>query len=118
MPSQELADYYRASDIAVWPRSVTTSILDAAACALPVIISDQVFAYTTYLQTDVEYQHQPNILAAKYKTNDADDLATELLKLEDSKLRAEVGDVVNIRVEQNSSWKAIANKRIKDYINL
>lgn len=118
VPSQELADYYRASDIAVWPRSVTTSILDAAACALPVIISDQVFAYATYLQTDVEYQHQPNILAAKYKTNDADDLATELLKLEDSKLRAEVGDVVNIRVEQNSSWKAIANKRIKDYINL
>jgi len=118
VPSEELADYYRASDIAVWPRSVTTSILDAAACALPVVISDQVFAYTTYRQNDVEYQHQPNILAAKYLTNNVDDLVKELLKLEDFSIRKEIGDLVNTRVEQNSSWKAIANKRISDYINL
>lgn len=118
IPSHELSDYYRASDIAVWPRSVTTSILDAAACALPVVISDQVFAYSNYDNTDVEYQHQPNILAAKYKTNDAEALADELLKLENSELRNKIGTIVNARVEQNSSWKAIANKRVKDYINL
>lgn len=118
VPSQELADYYRASDIAVWPRSVTTSILDAAACALPVVISDQVFAYTTYLQNDVEYQHQPNILAAKYLTNNAQDLSSELLKLEDGSLRSRIGNIVQQRVELNSSWKAIAQKRLNDYLSL
>lgn len=118
VPSNELSDYYRASDIAVWPRSVTTSILDAAACALPVIISDQVFAYTTYVQNDVDYQHQPNILAAKYHTNNANDLANELLKLEAPELRAHIGNIVFQRVEQNSSWKAIAAKRLNDYLNL
>jgi glycosyltransferase involved in cell wall biosynthesis len=118
VPSHELADYYRASDIAVWPRSVTTSILDAAACALPVIISDQVFAYTSYLQNDVEYQHQPNILAAKYKTNNVDDLVAELLKLEDPSARQHIGEVVNVRVDEHSSWKAIATKRLYDYRNL
>ncbi len=118
VPSNELANYYRASDLAVWPRSVTTSILDAAACALPVIISDQVFAYTTYQQNDVEYQHQPNILASKYLTNNAVDLANELLKLEDSMLRAQIGDIVYQRVERNSSWKAIAANRLNDYLNL
>lgn len=118
VPSHELADYYRASDIAVWPRSVTTSILDAAACALPVIISDQVFAYTTFVQNDVEYQHQPNILAAKYNTNSVDDLVTQLLKLEGPDTRNHIGEVVSARVDQYSSWKAIAAKRLYDYKNL
>lgn len=118
VPSKRLADYYRASDIAVWPRSVTTSILDAAACALPVIVSDQVFAYATFDNNEVEYQIQPNILAAKYETNNPDQLVIELLKLASAETRKHIGDVVFQRVEQNSSWSAIAKKRIFDYLNL
>lgn len=118
VPSQRLSDYYRASDIAVWPRSVTTSILDAAACALPVIVSDQVFAYAVYDNNEVDYQTQPNILAAKYETNNADQLVLELLKLESAETRKHIGDVVFQRVERHSSWSAIAKKRIFDYQNL
>jgi glycosyltransferase involved in cell wall biosynthesis len=118
VPSQELAAYYRAADIAVWPRSVTTSMLDAAACGLPVIVSDQVAAYTIYNQNEVNYQTQPNILAEKYSTNNAEALANELLKLQDSGFRKEIGTIVYQRVEQYSSWKAIANKRLIDYRNL
>ncbi len=118
VPSQELADYYRASDIAVWPRSVTTSMLDAAACGLPVVVSDQVAAYTLFNQNEVNYQTQPNILAAKYYTNNAEALANELLKLQDTGLRKEIGTIVYQRVEKYSSWKAIANKRLIDYRNL
>ncbi len=116
VPSQELADYYRAADIAVWPRSVTTSMLDAAACGLPVIVSDQVGAYTIYNNNEVNYQTQPNILAAKYSTNNAEALANELLKLQDYDIRKEIGTIVYQRVELYSSWKAIANKRIIDYL--
>jgi glycosyltransferase involved in cell wall biosynthesis len=93
-------------------------MLDAAACGLPVIVSDQVAAYTIYNQNEVNYQTQPNILAEKYSTNNAEALANELLKLQDSGFRKEIGTIVYQRVEQYSSWKAIANKRLIDYRNL
>lgn len=115
IPSHDLARYYRAADIAVWPRSVTTSILDAAACALPVIVSDQVGAYQLYHITEIDYRIQPNILAAKYITNSAESLCNELLKLEDPLERSKIGNIVFQRVEENSSWKAIAKKRLQDY---
>jgi glycosyltransferase involved in cell wall biosynthesis len=118
VPSTELADYYRASDIAVWPRSVTTSILDAAACALPVIVSDQVVAYTLFDNLEINYQTQPNILAAKYSTNDPLDLTDKLLNLKDAEVRKSIGFIVKDRIEQNSSWKAIAHKRLVDYAGL
>ncbi len=115
VPSQELADYYRASDIAVWPRSVTTSILDAAACGLPVVVSDQVFAYTLYTEQEVEYQLQPNILAYKYLTNNIEDLSLKIAALEHADIRKKIGEIVQKRVEEQSSWKAIALKRVHDY---
>lgn len=118
VPSHELADYYRAADIAVWPRSVTTSILDAAACALPVIISDDVAAYQLYDNDAKEYNISPNIIAAKYRTNEVDDLVEKLRALENKELRIEIGQKVQARIEKHSSWKAIAQKRLHDYLNL
>lgn len=118
VPSHELANYYRAADIAVWPRSVTTSILDAAACALPVVISDDVAAYQLYNNDAKEYSLSPNIIAAKYQTNNVADLVTKLLTLENRDLRIEIGNKVQVRIEKNSSWKAIAQKRLHDYLNL
>lgn len=118
VPSHELANYYRASDIAVWPRSVTTSILDAAACALPVIVSDEVAAYELYDNEAKDYHLSPNIIAAKYPTNQVDSLVEKLLLLENKALRVEIGQKVQERIEKNSSWKAIAQKRLYDYLNL
>ncbi len=42
MPYLELPDYYRAADVGVWPTTESTSMLDAAASGLPLIISDRV----------------------------------------------------------------------------
>jgi glycosyltransferase involved in cell wall biosynthesis len=39
VPVNELADYFRAADIGVWPRE-STSMLDAAACGLPIVVND------------------------------------------------------------------------------
>ena len=39
VPNPELPPFYRAADLAVWPREITTSTLDAAACGLPVVMS-------------------------------------------------------------------------------
>ncbi len=118
VPSNELANYYRAADIAVWPRSVTTSILDAAACALPVIISDDVAAYQLYNNEAKVYSLSPNIIASKYHTNNVDDLVSKLLSLENKDLRTEIGKIVQARIDKYSSWKAIAQKRLHDYLNL
>jgi glycosyltransferase involved in cell wall biosynthesis len=40
MRYRDLPDYYRAADVAVWPRQESMSMLDAAACALPLIVSN------------------------------------------------------------------------------
>jgi len=36
---KDLAQFYRAADVAVWPKSITTSSLDASASGLPVVMS-------------------------------------------------------------------------------
>jgi glycosyltransferase involved in cell wall biosynthesis len=38
--ADQLADLYVASDVAVWPRSYSASQVEAAACGLPVVITD------------------------------------------------------------------------------
>jgi len=40
--TQDLAQYYQAADIGVWPKQESTSQLDAIACGLPIILSDRV----------------------------------------------------------------------------
>ena len=41
MPYRRLGRYFRAADIAVWPTNESTSMLDAAACGLPIVVSDR-----------------------------------------------------------------------------
>jgi len=40
VPWKQLADYYNAADVAVWPCEASMSALDALACACPVILPD------------------------------------------------------------------------------
>ena len=40
----QLPDYYRAADIGVWPTQESMSMLDAAACGLPIVVSDRLAA--------------------------------------------------------------------------
>jgi glycosyltransferase involved in cell wall biosynthesis len=41
VPNRELYRHFSAADVAVWPAEHTISILEAMACALPVIVSDE-----------------------------------------------------------------------------
>ena len=101
---QELAAFYRAADSACWPKQESTSQIDAAACGLPLILSDQVtvrerVAGNGYL----------------YRENDANDLAEKLLQLADPVHRAELGQVGAARMAAQFSWRALARQRIADY---
>ncbi len=100
----ELADMYLIGDIGVWPREESTSMLDAAASGLPLIISNTVQA--TERIKDIGYT---------YNENDSDDLADTLLKLKDTDLRKKLGSKGVERMRNNYSWIKMAELRLNEF---
>jgi len=104
LPFPQLPKYYRAAEIGVWPRQESTSMLDAAASALPIIVNDTVKA--------VERCEGNGIM---YKLDDVDDLVEKLLTLKDKDLRIELGEVGRDKMQELFSWDKIAQERTLDY---
>ena len=104
VPASELPNYYWSSDIGVWPRQESTSQLDAAACGLPLVLSNRI---------EVLDRVQGNGIL--YNEDDHFDLAEKLSSLEDSKIRMSLGSVGAENVSRKFSWKTIALNRIADY---
>lgn len=104
VPHQELPAYYRLSDIGVWPREESTSMLDAAACGLPIVISDQVQAMERV---------EGNGLV--YRENDVASLREALLKLEDAAARRRLGEAGMRKMSEQFSWTKLAKERLEDY---
>lgn len=100
----ELPDYYRASDIGVWPRQESTSMIDAAACGLPIVVSDRLLA---------KERVEGNGLT--YIENDCNDLARILEQLLSVNIRNELGAFGIWKMKNEFSWISIAERRIKDY---
>ena len=80
MRHRELADYYRAADIAVWPRQESMSMLDAAASGLPIVVSDRVGEASRVTGNGLFYRE-----------DDVADLAQQLTMLESRELRRKLG---------------------------
>jgi glycosyltransferase involved in cell wall biosynthesis len=79
-------------------------MLDAAACGLPIVISDRVKA-TERVQGN----------GLTYIENDEKNLAEVLLELKENSYRKSLGDNGMIKIEQSFSWTKIAHERIEDY---
>ena len=105
VPFFELDKFYRASDIGVWPTQESTSMLDAAACGLPIVISNTVKA-----------KERVDGNGLTYLENNATDLCDALLKLKDKKLREKLGNNGIIKIRDNYSWIKMANLREDDYM--
>jgi glycosyltransferase involved in cell wall biosynthesis len=105
VPYHELPKYYALADIGVWPRQESTSMLDAASCGLPIVISQNVQA---------KERVEGNGLT--YIENDVQDLSNELLKLKDIALRKSLGDFGKQKIENEFSWIKIAKERQDDYL--
>ncbi|MFA6980124.1 MAG: glycosyltransferase family 4 protein [Ignavibacteriaceae bacterium] len=101
---KELPKYYRAADIGVWPREESTSQLDAAACGLPLILSDQIKV--------LERVDGNGLL---FKEGDAKDLAEKIFSLKDEAQRKKLGSKSVENVRLNFSWNKIAEERLRDY---
>jgi glycosyltransferase involved in cell wall biosynthesis len=98
MPWALLPRYYRAADIAVWPRLITTSTLDASASGLPVVMSNKELASERWEGNGVTYE-ECNL----------DSLKEVLLSLKNETLRNKLGVVGRHKMVDNYSWKKIAS---------
>jgi glycosyltransferase involved in cell wall biosynthesis len=101
---EALPPFYRMADIGVWPRQESTSVLDATACGLPVIISNKVQA--------TERKEGNGIT---YIENDVDDMIRALLTLKEADVRKKLGRLGINKIMTKLSWKSIAEQRIADY---
>jgi len=104
VPAQQLPGFYWAADVGVWPCQESTSQLDAAACGLPIIVSDQV---------RVRERVEGNGLF--YAENDPADLAQQIKQLLSPAVRTPMGEFGARKVRAEFSWEAIARRRLQDY---
>jgi glycosyltransferase involved in cell wall biosynthesis len=103
-PHRELPAYYRAADIGVWPTQESMSMLDAAACGLPIIVNDTLLA-----------KERIDGNGITYRLNDSADLAEKIRLLGDLNRRRQLGSVGSRRMIQLFSWDTIARHRLADY---
>lgn len=104
VPFPALGRLHRGADIGVWPRQESMSVLDATASGLPVIISDAVVAGDR-LQAN----------ASTYAEGDPASLATALRQLDDGGSRRDLGCQGAAVIVRERSWRAVAERRVRDY---
>ncbi len=97
----ELPKYFSAADVGVWPRECAITIFEAMSCSLPVVVSD--------LPAAAERVAWGNGLV--YKEGDVKDLCRAMKQLAiDESLRKEMGQRGRKVVEEQFSWKVIAQR--------
>jgi glycosyltransferase involved in cell wall biosynthesis len=100
----ELGALYRAADIGAWPAQESLSMLDAAACGLPVVANDTMTA---------KERLDGNGLTCRL--NDQADLARGLISLQEKETRRAMGKCGARKMAEEFSWEIIARRRIRDY---
>ena len=106
VPFSQLASYFRAAEIGVWPTQESMSLLDAAACGLPVVAN-----HTLQARERIDGN------GLLYQLNDVPDLVRVLKTLISVEARRELGDRGAKKMAEQFSWLAIARRRLSDYRN-
>jgi glycosyltransferase involved in cell wall biosynthesis len=104
VPSCDLPPYYWAADIGVWPKQESTSQLDAAACGLPLILSNRIRV--------LERVEESGLL---YEEDNPDDLAKQIRRLSSPSIRKKMGENGSRKVRDQFSWVNIAQQRLQDF---
>lgn len=100
----DLAKLYRMADIAIWPRQESMSMLDAAACGLPLIVS-----------ADIGENERVAGNGCVYRENDAADLGRAIVSLVSAEERASLAAVGRKKMREHFSWTNIAQSIVADY---
>ena len=103
-PHRELPAYYRAAEIGVWPTQESMSMLDAAACGLPIVVNDTLLAKERIEGNGITY-----------RLNDSADLAEKIRWLSDPVYGRQLGAIGAHRMAELFSWNSIALRRLHDY---
>jgi glycosyltransferase involved in cell wall biosynthesis len=98
--NKDLAPYYSAADVGVWPREASATILEAMSCNLPIILSD--FSKVTFLVS-----HDNGYL---FKDGNAIDLSGKMELLLKNELRIQMGKNSRKIIEEKYNWTIIAKK--------
>ena len=104
VPVGELGALYRAADIAIWPAQESMSMLDAAACGLPVIANHRMGAPERLQGSGLTY-----------RLGDVEDLREKIRSLAHAKAREKLGACGARRMKDEYGWPAIATRRLADY---
>jgi glycosyltransferase involved in cell wall biosynthesis len=104
MANASLPRFYRAADVGVWPTQESTSMLDTAACGLPVVVNDTLRATERIAGNGLQY-----------RLNDRADLVRALTRLLDARLRQQLGAVGAQRMIAEFSWRDLVARRLRDY---
>ncbi len=104
VPFFQLRDFYRAADIAVWPAQESMSMLDAAACGLPIVANHTMSAAERIDGNGISY-----------RLNDLADMVQALLALQTPETRRRMGLCGAQKIARNFSWESVAKQRLRDY---
>jgi glycosyltransferase involved in cell wall biosynthesis len=100
----ELPPFYRLADIGVWPTQESTSMLDASASGLPIVVSDRLVARERIEENGLTYLQ-----------GDSSDMSCVLASLEAESFRHRLGDNGRRRMVEIFSWSAVARRTIADF---
>jgi glycosyltransferase involved in cell wall biosynthesis len=104
MPHADLANLYRAVDIAVWPRQESMSMLDAVSCGLPLVVADSIGESKRVSGNGVTYLE-----------NDLSSLVQALASLSTHEKRRTLGAHGRKKMVDQFSWDAVARRYVNDY---
>jgi glycosyltransferase involved in cell wall biosynthesis len=104
VPWSSLPEFYRSAEIGVWPFGESISMLDAAACGIPIVVSDRVQATERFEGNGLTYPE-----------GDVHGLAESLRTLDRPAIRRSLGDEGTRKVSELFSWETLARQRLADY---
>lgn len=104
VPVTDLPRYFRASEIGVWPTQESMSMLDAAACGLPIVVNDTLRAIERIDGNGLTY-----------RLEDSNDLVRALLALRPESTRESLGRYGAEKMKGQFSWRALAERRLRHY---
>jgi glycosyltransferase involved in cell wall biosynthesis len=106
VPYYELYKYYQIAHVGVWPAQESTSMLDAAATGIPIVVNNTIHAVERYEGNGLTYE-----------LGNAEDLASKILRLyQDRELCSSLGRNGFQKMNNLFSWDRIAKEREEDYI--
>jgi glycosyltransferase involved in cell wall biosynthesis len=101
----QLAQYYRAADVAVWPEQESMSMLDAMASGLPLLVSSSM--------GDAGRVEGSGLT---FVSGSVDDLAVQLGRLSDPGMLMQLGNAARAKALTEYSWSLHAERREADYM--